>query len=346
MTKKMLETLSGKRSHIPPIWLMRQAGRYLPEYLETRKKAGDFWGLVYNPALATEVTLQPIRRYGFVAAILFSDILVIPQAMGQQVTFAPNHGPVLGPLPDTSLFFSEEQFHQQLSPVYQTVTSIRKSLDSEGYQDTALIGFSGAPWTLACYMVEGGGSKDFLKTRRFALEKQTDFARLIDILVERITAYLSQQIEAGAEIIQIFDTWAGVLPVREFRQWVIKPTQGIVDALKAQYPNVPVICFPKGGGWLLPEFIQTVKPTAISLDAQTPLDKIIKEIPSDCVMQGNLDPVLLIAGGKMMLQGVDDILTQMAGRPFIFNLGHGIDKETPPENVAQLVGAIRHRQHL
>lgn len=346
MTKMMLETLSGKISLIPPIWLMRQAGRYLPEYLETRKQAGDFWGLVYNPQLATEVTLQPIRRYGFDAAILFSDILVVPHAMGQDVTFAANHGPMLGPLPEISNFLAEEDFHHRLSSIYETVSLIRKTLVSEGYNDTALIGFSGAPWTLACYMVEGGGSKDFLKTRRFALEEPLKFAALIDMLVQNIVSYLSRQIDAGAEVIQIFDTWAGVLPVREFRQWVIEPTKKIVSSLEKQYPHIPVICFPKGAGWLLPEFVQSVGPQAISLDAQTPLDRIVAEIPSSCVIQGNLDPALLIAGGKTLLQGVEDILSIMAGRPHIFNLGHGIDKETPPENVAHLVAAIRQNNTL
>jgi uroporphyrinogen decarboxylase len=341
MTKKILETLSGKSNTVPPIWLMRQAGRYLPEYLETRKEAGDFWGLVYNPALATEVTLQPIRRYGLDAAILFSDILVIPQALGQHVSFAPNHGPVLGPLPTFSDFKTIEDFHQALEPVYEAVQSIRKGLDTEGFGNTTLIGFSGAPWTLACYMVEGSGSKDFLKTRRLALGKPDFFQNLIDILTDRVTAYLCHQVKNGAEVIQLFDTWAGVLPPSEFTRWVIEPTRRIVDGVRKKYPQIPVIAFPKGAGWLLPQYVASVKPTAISLDAQTPLDIITRELPRECVLQGNLDPALLIAGGKALQKGVEDILTCMVGRPFIFNLGHGIDKETPPAHVAELMVAVR-----
>lgn len=341
MTKKMLETLAGKSHTVPPIWLMRQAGRYLPEYLETRKEAGDFWGLVYNPALATEVTLQPIRRYGFDAAILFSDILVVPHALGQDVSFAPNHGPILGPLRDFSSFRSDADFHQGLEPVYQAVTNIRRGLDAEGFADTTLIGFSGAPWTLACYMVEGGGSKDFLKTRRMALEQPDLFQKLIDILIERITAYICRQVDRGAEVIQLFDTWAGVLPPAEFARWVIEPTRRIVEAIRKIHPHIPLIAFPKGAGWLLPQYVDTVKPTAVSLDTQTPLPIIIRELPKDCILQGNLDPALLIAGGKPLHQGVDAILTQMVGRPFIFNLGHGIDKETPPAHVTELICAVR-----
>lgn len=338
--KKFIRTLKGEVNDIPPVWLMRQAGRYLPEYLETRAKAGSFLDLCYNPDLAAEVTLQPIRRFGFDASILFSDILTIPHALGQELTFAENHGPLLGELPKT-LEFKESVFHVNLLPVYETVAKIREGLTREGFTQTALIGFSGAPWTLACYMIDRKGSKEFAATRVMALQDPEKFAALIDTLVIAITAYLKKQIEYGAEVIQIFDSWAGVLPPAEFRKWVIEPTARIIKSIKADYPDIPVIGFPKGAGPLYPEYAANTGITALGIDTQTPVEWVKTAINPAMPVQGNLDPFTLVAGGKALDAAVDTILENWAGRPYIFNLGHGIDKSTPITHVEALLKRIR-----
>lgn len=340
MTGKFYQTLKGKTFETPPIWLMRQAGRYLPEYLETRTKAGSFLDLCYSPKLATEVTLQPIRRYKFDAAILFSDILTVPHALGQELTFAQNHGPVLGELPSlNSVDFP--LFHVNLSPVYDTVSSIREQLDKEGFSATDLIGFSGAPWTLACYMIDRQGSKDFAKTRIMALTEETRFQHLIDILVEAVSTYLVTQINRGANIVQLFDSWAGVLPPDQFRKWVINPTQKIVTKLREIHPDTPIIGFPKGAGFLYEEYIRVTGVNAVGLDTQTPPEYAAKNLLPLCPVQGNLDPFTLLAGGTELDRQIDKIKSTFAGKPYIFNLGHGIDKDTPPENVEHLVERVR-----
>ncbi len=338
--KKMLSTLNGIQTDIPPIWLMRQAGRYLPEYLATRAKAGSFLDLCYNPELATEVTLQPIRRYGFDASILFSDILVIPQALGQDLSFAENHGPVLGACPD-NLFFDDANFHLRLEPVYQAVEMIKSQLAEEGFSETALIGFSGAPWTLACYMIDRKGSKDFAATRVMALQNEEKFSQMIDILVSAISSYLIQQIKRGAEIVQIFDSWAGVLPPDQFEKWVIEPTTRIVRAIRQVFPNVPIIGFPKGAGVLYLDYAQQTGVTAIGIDTQMPVIWVKEHLQPHIVVQGNLDPFTLAAGGSNLLKQADHILNTLGDKPFVFNLGHGIDKSTPPDHVKQLIQHIR-----
>lgn len=338
--KKMLTTLKGKTHTVPPIWLMRQAGRYLPEYRAVRAEAGEFLDLVYNPKFATEVTLQPLRRYGFDAAILFSDILVVPHALGQHVAFEANHGPVLGNLPPLSNF-DAAQFHEVLSPVYQSIASIRSGLSTEGFEGTALIGFSGSPWTLASYMIEQHGSKDFQKARCYAMEDVPRFQKLLDILVQAVSEYCIRQIAAGAEIIQLFDSWAGVLSNDQIKHWVIEPTARIVANIKAVYPNVPIIGFPKGIGVMLPQYALQTGVDSVSLDATMPMEWAVANVPSHIVLQGNLDPLTLIMGGATMLHAVDVLLETASTRPYIFNLGHGIDKKTPPEHVTQLVQHIR-----
>jgi uroporphyrinogen decarboxylase len=340
MTKKFLETLRGTSFDIPPIWLMRQAGRYLPEYRETRKTAGDFKTLMYSPNLACEVTMQPIRRYGFDAAILFSDILVVPDALGQSVRFEENKGPILTPISSLETL-DPEKFHVNLSKVYETVSLIRSSLTKEGFDDTVLIGFAGSPWTVACYMVDGMGSKEFAKTRTLALSDPDKFSALIDLLIRMTAEYLIRQIDAGAEAIQLFDSWAGVLSPSEFRKWVIVPTKKIVSLVKAVHPDVPVIGFPKGAGLLLKEYVLETGIDTTGLDTQIPLEYAAKEIQTLKPIQGCLDPFALLAGGRELEIQTKNILEALRASPFVFNLGHGIHKDTPPENVAKLVELVR-----
>ncbi len=338
--KKFIATLNGIKSDTPPVWLMRQAGRYLPEYLKTRATAGSFLDLCYSPDLAAEVTLQPIRRYGFDAAILFSDILVVPQALGQDVSFAENHGPVLGELPQ-EISFDPSVFHVNLEPVYQAVEQIKSGLQNEGFSGTALIGFSGAPWTLACYMIDRKGSKDFAATRLMALQQEEKFAALIDTLVQSVSAYLIKQIERGVEAVQIFDSWAGVLPPSEFQKWVIAPTRRIVTAVKSVYPQIPMIGFPKGAGVLYPDYVRGTGITAVGIDTHMPVEWVRDHVQPLVPVQGNLDPFTLVAGGQALDSAVDHILDTWGEKPFIFNLGHGIDKSTPPAHVTRLINRVR-----
>lgn len=297
-------------------------------------------GLVYNPVLATEVTLQPIRRFGFDAAILFSDILVVPDALGQKLRFSEDHGPCLLPFSNAH-DLDQGQFHRHLEPVYQTISSIREKLNCEGFTDTALIGFAGAPWTVACYMVEGQGSKEFAKARLMALQEPEKFSALIDLLVQKTSEYLLRQVQAGAEAVQLFDTWAGLLPPVQFEKWVIEPTRQIVARLKESYPTLPIIGFPKGAGFLYPEYAAKTGVTALGLDAQLPLF-VAKELQKIVPVQGNLDPFVLLCGGADLDRCVDNILENLATQSgFIFNLGHGIHKDTPPEHVARLVARVR-----
>ncbi len=339
VTKPFLRALAGETVTPPPFWLMRQAGRYLPEYRATRTQAGSFLDLCYNPELAVEVTLQPLRRYGFDAAILFSDILVVPDGLGQQVAFKEGEGPVLTPvrsardLDDLDI----SGLHDRMAPVYATVNGLSKAIPST----TALIGFSGAPWTVATYMVEGGGSKDFANTKRLMWSEPETFARLMDLLVEATGQYLIRQIDNGAEAIQIFDTWAGALPETEFRQWVIEPARKLVERIHAERPGVPVIGFPRGAGILYEAYVTETKVNGVSLDTSVPLDWAAKVLQPKCTVQGNLDPILVVAGGEALDAGIDRILKTLGKGPFIFNLGHGIIPPTPPENVARLAERVK-----
>ncbi|WP_209316222.1 uroporphyrinogen decarboxylase [Haematospirillum sp. 15-248] len=339
VTKPLLKALAGQKTAEIPLWLMRQAGRYLPEYRETRAKAGDFLSLCYTPELATEVTLQPISRYRMDAAILFSDILVIPDALGQNVSFREGEGPCLPPLegPQSLDALNSDRVRSHLDPVFRTVSSLASRLP----QHTTLIGFCGAPWTVATYMIEGKSSKDFSRTKTWAYSRPKDFARLIALLEDASVDYLCGQIEAGAEALQIFDSWAGVLPEKEFYRWALEPVQRIVSAIKDRHPDIPIIGFPRGAGLLYEQFVRESGCHAISLDTTVPLEWAARTLQPHMTVQGNLDPVALLAGGEYLDQAVDAILHSLGHGPFVFNLGHGILPATPPENVSRLVERVR-----
>jgi uroporphyrinogen decarboxylase len=337
--KPILRSLAGEITARPPLWLMRQAGRYLPEYREVRAQVASFLDLCYTPDLAAEVTLQPIRRYALDAAILFSDILVVPDALGQPVAFREGEGPVLDPLRSAAdvARLRPEGIHDRLAPVYETVRRLSRALPSE----VALIGFAGAPWTVATYMVEGGTSRSFHDVQLWAYRDPEGFAKLIDCLVEATIAYLAAQVAAGVEIVQLFDSWAGVLPEPGFKRWVVEPTRRIVDALRRQYPTLPIIGFPRGAGLLYPGYFAASGVTAVGLDTTVPLGIARDAIQTIGPVQGNLDPLLVVAGGEAMAAATREIVGALAQGPFIFNLGHGIVPETPPEHVEQLVALVR-----
>ena len=318
---------------------MRQAGRYLPEYRALREKAGDFLNLVFTPEFAREVTLQPVRRFGFDAAILFSDILVIPQALGQMVTFAAGEGPRLDPLADGKALrrLSTEADQNVLGPIYETVRQVKAELGPE----TALLGFCGAPWTVATYMVAGQGTPDQAPARLFAYREPEAFAGLIDLLVEASAGYLVRQLQAGADAVQIFDTWAGVLPPEEFGRWCIAPTWRIIAKVRAQIPAAKIIGFPRGAGALLARYVEDVPVDAVGLDWTVDRGFARDQIQSRVPVQGNLDPLVLVAGGAALDRAVDDVLDAFAAKPFIFNLGHGIVPETPLAHVEQMLARIR-----
>ena len=343
-TYPFLENLAGRTTAIPPIWLMRQAGRYLPEYRELRSQAGGFLELCLNPEWASEVTLQPIRRYGFDAAILFADILLIPMALGADLRFEAGEGPRLSPISSAEDLqrLGKDQLHKKLAPVYETLERVRESLKSDS-PETALIGFAGAPWTVAAYMLQGRGGGDFVEAKRKALTNPDLFQNLIDLLVETTADYLITQIRHGAQAVQIFDSWAGQVPPHLFRDWVIEPTRRIVKAIRAQYHHTPIIGFPRGGGFGLNEYVQRTRVTALGLDSAVSCTWAAKNLQSLCPVQGNLDPVLLLTGGAAMEAGIDHILETLGQGAFVFNLGHGVIKETPPEHVAHLVDYIRKR---
>lgn len=336
--KKFLQAIQQGSLAIPPLWLMRQAGRYLPEYRQTRAQAGNFLNLCYSPELATEVTLQPLRRYNFDAAILFSDILVVPQALGFKLDFQEGEGPILEKVEMAKLDNIDfNAFHQKLAPVYQTVGNLSREIPAS----TTLIGFCGAPWTVATYMTEGGSSRDFTEAKKWAYGKEKDFARIIDLLVEASSQYLLKQVENGAEVLQIFDSWAGVLPEPQFYRWVIEPTSKIVKNIKTKYPNVPIIGFPKGAGSLYLDYAQNTGVDVLSLDSSISLKWAKEKLQPLLCLQGNLDPVMLLTGGETMLKEIDRIISILKDGRFIFNLGHGILPATPPENVEILVKRVR-----
>lgn len=337
-----LATLAGHRTGRTPVWLMRQAGRYLPEYREIRSKAGSFLDLCYTPDWATEVTLQPIRRFGLDAAILFSDILVVPDAMGQSVAFREGEGPVLEPVRDAASIdaLSVDRLSDRLAPVYSAVRQISAALPA----DTALIGFAGSPWTVATYMVEGRGSKDFAQIKVMAFSNPVLFARLIGLLEEATVAHLSAQVAAGVQVVQLFDSWAGVLPPDAFRRWVIEPTARIVSQLKRRFPVVPIIGFPRQAGLGYTSYVADTGIDAVSLDSTVPLAWAADTLQSKTVVQGNLDSALLMAGGKPMTDAADAIRAAFKNGGHIFNLGHGVHQHTPPDHVAALVDHLRTTQ--
>lgn len=341
--KPMLRALKGVVQDSPPIWLMRQAGRYLPEYREIRARQGSFLDLVYTPDLACEVTMQPIRRFGMDGAILFSDILVIPQALGQDLKFVEGEGPVLKAVRNAEdlKHLSFEKFAQTLSPINDTLRLTRAALDKEGFENTTLIGFSGAPWTLACYMVEGGASRDFINVKSWAYNDPASFEDLIDMITQGVIEYCTAQINAGAEVIQLFDSWAGVLDHNLFARYVIRPTRRIVEALKEVAPHVPVIGFPRGCGRMALDYAQHATVNALALDQQTAPKWAANVFQNLMPVQGNMDPVALLNGGLAMQASAEDILAHLSRGPFIFNLGHGVIKETPPQHVEELVQMVR-----
>ena len=338
--KPLLQALQGVTVAPPPIWLMRQAGRYLPEYRKLRQRVPNFLELCLTPELAAEATLQPLRRYALDAAILFSDILVVPHALGQSVRFKEGEGPLLAPIrtPDEAERLSLVGFAERLAPVFQTVERVASLVPAE----SALIGFAGAPWTVATYMVEGGASRDFAKVKAWAIGDAKGFGALIDLLVEATVRYLEGQVAAGAEALQLFDSWAGVLDEMSFRRWVIEPTRRIVAALREHHPGLSVIGFPRGAGLMYRSYFLETGVTALGLDTTVPPGVARKTLQSIGPVQGNLDPLLLVAGGDAMAAAAAAILDAFAGGPFIFNLGHGIVPETPPEHVARLIELVRH----
>ena len=341
--KPLLRALNGEAVWPPPIWLMRQAGRYLPEYRALRGKAADFISLCTTPHLAAEVTLQPIRRYRFDGAILFSDLPLLPWALGQPLDYREGEGPVLPPIRDEAGLSALDpgRVASAIAPILETVRLARSLLADEGFADSALIGFSGAPFTVACYMVEGGGSRDFAATRTMAYTRPELFARLIALLTEATIAYLGAQIEAGAEAVMLFDSWAGILPPSQFRRHVIEPTQAIVATLRQRFPDVPIIGFPRLAGMMLGDYAKATQVNGLGVDTSMDLGSVARTVPAGMALQGNLDPLALVAGGSALHGEASAMLHAMKGRPFVFNLGHGIVPQTPPEHVAALVEQVR-----
>ena len=339
MTKPLLRVLNGEAVWPPPMWLMRQAGRYLPEYRELRGQAGDFISLCTTPALAAEVTLQPIRRYGFDAAILFSDILMLPWALGYGLAFKEGEGPVLPRLTNAQEVAALDpgRVMGAVAPILETVGRTKAGLDDA----TALIGFAGSPFTVACYMVEGGGSKEFARIRGMAHGEPALFASLIDVLVDSTVEYLSGQIVAGADAVMLFDSWAGVLSPRLFALHVIEPTRRIVDAVRARHPGTPIIGFPRLAGVLVGAYAARTGVDAVALDTGAELSVAAGLVPAAVATQGNLDPLSVVAGGEAMAAEVRGVLDGARGRPHVFNLGHGIVPQTPPAHVAELVRQVR-----
>ena len=341
-SKLLLRVLGGEVVWPPPIWLMRQAGRYLPEYRAIRARAADFIALCTTPALATEVTLQPIRRFGFDAAILFSDILMLPWALGQPLAFREGEGPILPPLMTCGgvAALDPERLPGAIAPVLETVRQVRAGL-ADSHPATSLIGFAGAPFTVACYMVDGRGGGDFPLTRRMAYHDPVAFGALLDLLTEATVTCLRAQITAGAEAVMLFDSWAGLLPPSLFRRHVIAPARRIVAALRTACPEVPVIGFPRLGGTMLGEYVAGSAVAGLGVDTATDLAAARLAVGPTVALQGNLDPLALLEGGNPLREAAADVLGSGMGAPFIFNLGHGILPDTRPEHVASLIAQVR-----
>lgn len=336
---KLLQALKGNLTETPPVWLMRQAGRYLPEYKELRKKAAHFIDFCQTPSLAAEATLQPLRRFDLDAAIIFSDILIIPHALGQRVRFVEGEGPKLDALqtPESLKSLSLTRLSDGIAPTCEALVRVRSDLSSE----KALIGFAGAPWTVACYMLEGEGSKTFEKAKIFAYKHPEAFQDLLDLLTEATTESLSAQIKAGADCIQLFESWGGAAPFSLFEQAVLKPAQRIIEALRDRHPSTPLIAFPKGIGLEISTYAEKVKPDALSLDDTISPNRALETLPFVPCLQGGLDPMALLAGGEALETQTQILLERYRNRPFIFNLGHGISQHTPISHVEHLLQHIR-----
>ena len=340
MTKTILRALAGETLPVPPVWMMRQAGRYLPEYRATRAEAGDFLSLCYAPDLAAEVTLQPIRRYGFDAAILFADILLLPQALGADLWFETGEGPRLSTITtpgELAKLKPVEAIHDTLSPIYETVRILARDLP----KDTTLIGFAGAPWTVATYMVAGRGTPDQGPAHALKASDRATFQGLIDILTEGTIAYLSAQVEAGAEVIKLFDSWAGSLKGQDFDDFALAPARRIIAALKARHPGLPVIAFPREAGPRYEGFARATGADCVALDSSVSADWAAAHVQKDGCVQGNLDQRLLVTGGEDLVAETKRVVRAFSGGPHIFNLGHGITPDADPANVQRMIDAIR-----
>ena len=338
--KPLLDVLSGRSHAIPPVWMMRQAGRYLPEYRELRARAGSFLDLCFSPEMAAEATLQPIRRFGFDAAIIFSDILVVPHALGRAVRFEAGEGPRLDPLTAADIGALRTELDlAALAPVYEALRLVRRDLDPA----VTLIGFCGAPWTVATYMVAGRGTPDQAPARLMAYRDPAAFARLIDVLVAASVRHLVEQLKAGADAVQIFDTWAGILPPAEFDRWCVEPARQIVTQVRQQVPGAKVIGFPRGAGGSLGRYVDRVPVDAVSIDWTAEPAFIRDRVQSRVAVQGNLDPLALVAGGAALDRAVEDVLANFGAGRLIFNLGHGILPETPIAHVEQMLRRVRQR---
>jgi uroporphyrinogen decarboxylase len=339
MAKLLLETLKGNPSDRVPFWFMRQAGRYLPEYREVRATQPSFMDFCYNPEKATEVTLQPIRRYGMDGAILFADILVVPDGLGQKVWFETGFGPKLKPVATDEAYskLSLAGFHDKVCNVYETVRRLRRELPD----DVTLLGFAGAPWTVATYMVGGQGSKDHAAARQLGYGNPELFGKILDILVDSTAEYLCAQIDAGADVVQIFDSWSAALPETMFERWVIAPTRAIVEKVRAKHAETPIIGFPRLAGALLTDYVERTGVDGVSLDTGVPTAWAASQVQSKVCVQGNLDPHLVVSGGDLMVSEANRILDGFKDGAHIFNLGHGFVPETPPEHVALLSETIK-----
>ncbi|WP_288927511.1 uroporphyrinogen decarboxylase [uncultured Maritimibacter sp.] len=340
MTKLLMRALAGETLPTPPIWMMRQAGRYLPEYRATREKAGDFLSLCYNPELAAEVTLQPIRRFGFDAAILFADILLVPQALGADLWFVTGEGPRLSTIEgeeDFAKLGGKDDIHDTLGPVYETVRILSRELPAE----TALIGFAGAPWTVATYMVAGRGTPDQGPAHALKDTNRDLFTRLIDKITDATIEYLSKQVEAGAETVKIFDSWAGSLKGRDFDDFALEPTKRIIAELKARHPGLPIIAFPREAGERYIGFHKATGADCVAVDNSVSADWVAKHVQPDGCVQGNLASSHMVTGGQALVDEAQAITRALRGGPHIFNLGHGITPDADPDNVARMIEAVR-----
>ena len=338
--KPFLDALHGKVLERPPFWFMRQAGRYLPEYRELRAQKGGFLDMAFDPKAACEVTIQPLRRFGMDAAIIFSDILTIPMALGQDLEFVAGEGPKLGAFDLKSLSYSN---FSKLEPVYEALSLTKTTMVTEGFSNTTLVGFAGAPWTVATYMIEGGSSRDFKNTILMSYREPEKFKALMDMLVEATATYLINQINAGAEAVQIFDSWAGALDAQNFKRWCIEPARQIVNHIRDVHPHVPIIGFPKGAGYRYLEYAQNTGITALGIDHHVSTSWAARALQPLMPVQGNLDPFVLMAGGDQMIMAAEKICSDLSGGPFVFNLGHGINKDTPIAHVEALVKFLKER---
>ena len=335
--KPLLAVLRGERRDPPPMWLMRQAGRYLPEYRELRASRGGFLDMAYDPETAAEITLQPLRRFAFDGAILFSDILIVPHAIGQELTFVAGEGPRLSPALANASLDELQPVLERLEPIWATVARAKAQLSPQ----TTFLGFAGSPWTVATYMVAGQGSREQAEARSLAYGDPGKFGAIIRRIEQVTLDYLSGQVEAGVDAVQLFDSWAGSLAPAEFERWVIEPTARIVDAFRALHPQTPIIGFPKGAGGKLRAYADETGVDAVGLDETVEPAWAARELPAGLPLQGNLDPIALIAGGEALSSAVKRILDAFANRPHIFNLGHGIQQTTPIEHVEELVSLVK-----